>query len=353
MTLRDGVMHTSGAFGVDFSRHPWLRHLRVCDWLFLFYLVATGLLILPNAGRLEHPYLMLAGRVTAILVALASVRRAAETKHAGWRFVRDAYIPVIMGWLYVETGTLNTLSSVGSEDKYLARADEAIFGFQPSLRFYHAFPNPPFSEFLNFCYFSYYFIFLGSFVLFWFRTQRESQWLYQRYLFLAALVMVPCYLFYVAVPTWGPQYIYADVHSRDNFSGYFFKWALDYVLERGERPTGAFPSSHTALSAAFLVLLWRWSRRWFWISLVPFIGLWFSTVYIQAHFAVDILAGLPLGFAVGLVAEYLEQRWRDPALEETTLARPDDPVVRNPVPIARPAGGLTHPPLAPHKPGGP
>ncbi|MCB2155948.1 phosphatase PAP2 family protein [bacterium] len=327
-----GPEGSTGAFGTDLTRYPWLRHVRVCDWLFIAYMVATGVLILFSVDRLELWWAMLGGRILTIGIVLLAVRRAAETKHWAWRFVRDAYMPIIMAWLYVETGSLNSLIIHDPVDELLSHADEVIFGFQPAKQFYLAFPQAWLSEILNFCYFSYYFIFIGAFVLFWFRTSHRSQFSYQRYLFLTALVMVPCYAWYTMVPTWGPQYVWHELHSRDNFAGYIFKWALDYVLARGERPTGAFPSSHTALSAGFLVLLWRESRPWFWAALPTFIGLWFSTVYIQAHFAIDIIVGIPLGLAAGFAARPLQRRWTDPGLEQEILALPDDPLVKNPYP---------------------
>ncbi len=322
---------TPCTFGLNVAHRPWLRHLRVCDWFFLVYLVATGLLVAVRWPAVEYPTAMLLLRALAVAIIMVSVRRAAETRAWGWRLVRDLYMPWVMGWLYVETGTLNKLIIHDPIDQLLAIADHAIFGYQPALEFYYAFSHPLISEFLNFSYFSYYMIFLGSWVLLWFRRQRASQFFYQEYLFLTALVMVPCYFWYVAVPTWGPQYVFAEHHSRDNFTGYLFKWALDFILHTGERPTGAFPSSHTALSVAVLFLLWRRHRPTFWVAIVPFTGLWISTVYIQAHFFVDIVAGVAVGALAGVMYPRLQRKWQDRGMAEEILPRDDDPVVRNEV----------------------
>ena len=59
----------------------------------------------------------------------------------------------------------------------------------------------------------------------------------------------------------------------------------------GEKPTGAFPSSHVGMTLIYLWLLFRSERKAFWVVLPLACLLLTSTVYLKAHYLVDVLAG--------------------------------------------------------------
>jgi membrane-associated phospholipid phosphatase len=63
----------------------------------------------------------------------------------------------------------------------------------------------------------------------------------------------------------------------------------------GEQPTGAFPSSHVGLTVIFLMIIRNYSKPAFYIILPIAILLVFATVYIKAHYAVDVVVGLITG----------------------------------------------------------
>ena len=62
--------------------------------------------------------------------------------------------------------------------------------------------------------------------------------------------------------------------------------------DAGERPTAAFPSSHVGVSTIVMLLAWKTgSRRLLYCLLPLYVLLCFSTVYIQAHYAIDVIGG--------------------------------------------------------------
>ena len=64
----------------------------------------------------------------------------------------------------------------------------------------------------------------------------------------------------------------------------------------GERPTAAFPSSHVGISTVIMLLGWHTGKRKLFYVMLPFyIFLCMATVYIQAHYLIDALAGLATG----------------------------------------------------------
>ena len=74
---------------------------------------------------------------------------------------------------------------------------------------------------------------------------------------------------------------------------------METAHQSGERPTAAFPSSHVSICLTLLLLAWHSRCKPLFYTLIPFaVLLFFSTVYIKAHYAVDALAGLLSGLAV-------------------------------------------------------
>ena len=73
--------------------------------------------------------------------------------------------------------------------------------------------------------------------------------------------------------------------------GLFFN-LVKGAQDAGERPTAAFPSSHIGISFILLYLVYPFSKKMF-AGLLPFVVLLtLATVYIQAHYLVDAIAGI-------------------------------------------------------------
>ena len=71
----------------------------------------------------------------------------------------------------------------------------------------------------------------------------------------------------------------------------------------GETPTGAFPSSHVGISWIILIIASKTYKKLL-IVIYPFaLLICFSTVYIKAHYLVDVIAGFisaPFLYCAGL-----------------------------------------------------
>ena len=74
----------------------------------------------------------------------------------------------------------------------------------------------------------------------------------------------------------------------------------------GERPTAAFPSSHVGIATICMLLAWRTKNKMLLFILLPFyVFLCMATVYIQAHYAIDVIAGLITGVAFYFIFKWL------------------------------------------------
>jgi membrane-associated phospholipid phosphatase len=67
---------------------------------------------------------------------------------------------------------------------------------------------------------------------------------------------------------------------------------LKLVQELGERPTGAFPSSHIGVNVIILWYSFKYARNYFYWIIPVSVILFLSTVYIKAHYVVDIVGAI-------------------------------------------------------------
>ena len=178
-------------------------------------------------------------------------------------------------------------------DPWFVKLEEYLWGFQPSLVFSVYFNQKWFSELMNFGYFFYYLLTLGTaLAVFYYRPKKT-----EKAVFIIITSFLLYYLFFSLFPVEGPQFYFSPEQAR-TVDSYFFSHLVKMVQESGETQTGAFPSSHVGMSIVFLLLNYRYARKVFWIILVPVIFLWFATVYIKAHYLIDTIMGFPSGFLV-------------------------------------------------------
>lgn len=77
----------------------------------------------------------------------------------------------------------------------------------------------------------------------------------------------------------------------------------------GERPTAAFPSSHVGVSTILMIMAWRASKKLF-ACLMPFyLLLCGATVYIQAHYLIDAIAGFVSAFVLYVLVTKMFKKW--------------------------------------------
>ena len=90
--------------------------------------------------------------------------------------------------------------------------------------------------------------------------------------------------------------------------GLFFE-LVEASQEVGERPTAAFPSSHVGISTILMIMAWRVNRKLCY-GLMPFYALLCcATVYIQAHYLIDVFAGWISAIGIYVLSTWMYKRW--------------------------------------------
>ena len=225
------------------------------------------------------------------------------------RFSRFAFVGALLIYWYPETFDINRM--IPNFDYLLADLEQKIFGFQPALAFSQMYPQRWFCELLNMGYFAYYPLIIVTSAYLYFKDRR-----YFEYFFFIVLFSFFCYYtLYILFPTAGPQFYfqaigldqvqagvfphvgyYFDKHQElltPAYNSGFFSQIVQNTQQVGERPTAAFPSSHVGISTLIFILILKNRRYIFFSMLFPiYLALVAATVYIQAHYVIDVIAGL-------------------------------------------------------------
>jgi len=275
----------------------------------IIYLIFTSFIIIFNHNILpDYNHLLLVRLYFAVgLFALVYLSSLLNSKFL--IFLRYAYIALSLIYWYPETFDINRIFN--NLDYKLANWEQMLFGFQPALVLNQLITSSTFNEMVHFGYFAYYpiMVFVGFYIL-W----KDSKNI-EHYLFTLCIAFFSYYLFFICFPTAGPQYYFPAIGMENalagNFpniyhyfnqnahlaiteksSGLFFN-LVEYSQQVGERPTAAFPSSHVGITTVIMLFLFFNRHLKLALLLMPvYLILVFSTVYIQAHYAIDVFAGL-------------------------------------------------------------
>ena len=283
------------------------------EWAMLAYAIFTLLIMALTYTKLHNPMSMLWLRFQSImmLVALWAVYRMLPCRLT--MLFRVLGQLALLGTWYPETFEFNRV--LPNLDHVFATWEQQLFGFQPALLFSQKISNPVFSELLTLGYVSYYPLMVVVSVYYF--LYRYNQFLRSSFIILASFFLF--YVIFIFLPVAGPQYYYLAAGLDNiangvfpNIGNYFethtealpapgfqdgpFYKLLVMAHNAGERPTAAFPSSHVGVTTVLLWLAWATGNRRFFWWLVPFgVLMFFATFYIQAHYAIDAIAGLFVG----------------------------------------------------------
>lgn len=233
------------------------------------------------------------------LLVLALIILMASTVKDRTAPFRTFYPLMLLPFFYAETDCFNNFI-FPDLDQYFAWFEQWVFRFQPSLVFQQTTDSLWFRELMYSGYFSYYIlIILVSYLIY--RKNRESG--YKAVFFITSGFYIFYLIFYI-LPVTGPQYYFSKITLPENATG-IFTWLINFIQDIGERPTAAFPSSHIAMSVVIVLLAGRHSGT-LGLMIIPFVILLaFSTVYIRAHYVIDVLAGFLISPFIYLASKTL------------------------------------------------
>jgi membrane-associated phospholipid phosphatase len=304
------------------------RGLFALEWTIMAYMCFTLVLVLFCFTKVDNPDAMIWGRVRIVVVGLAMwvVYRLVPCRMT--RMLRLFIQMSMLSWWYTDTYSLNILFP--NLDHHFAAFEQQLFGFQPAMVFAERFSSPFVSELLDMAYISYFPIFAAVAIYYFLCRYKE----FERCCFIIMASFLSFYVIYDVLPVVGPMYYYKavglDQIARGVFPpvGDYFRYHTEMLTspgykdgvfyqilkgmhETGEKPTAAFPSSHVGISVIALLLAWRTGNRTLFYILLPFaILICFATVYIKAHYVIDVFAGLVVGLVFYVFWSAMAKRFK-------------------------------------------
>ena len=310
----------------EIERKP-RKGLLAVEWVILGYFLFTLILMLFTYTKLQNPESMLWGRARFLVITLAlwGVYRMIPCRFT--LFCRVGAQLALLSWWYPDTYEFNRMFH--NLYHVFAGYEQQLFHMQPALVFSQKISSPVFSELMHLGYASYYpLIGLVSLYFFFYKYQEFAR---ATFIILASFFIY--YVVFIFLPVTGPQYYYlaagVDQIAQGNFpnvgdyfathdeslpipgwDGGFFYQCVASAHATGERPTAAFPSSHVGVTAILLLLAWHARNRKLLCIILPFFVLMcFATVYIQAHYAVDVIGGWISGVVIYAVLLFLSKKF--------------------------------------------
>ena len=309
-----------------FKRVETRKGLFAVEKATLIYTSLTSILILFLFQRMEHPWQMLfdRGAIVGVTFVLMYLYRLAPCKFSA--FIRIAVQMSLLSYWYPDTFEFNRFFP--NLDYLFASAEQFIFNGQPAIWFCRTFPHLIVSEAFNMGYFFYYPMILVV-TMYYFLNKFE---LFEKVSFVLVTSFFIYYLIYIFVPVAGPQFYFPAIglenvgqgifpsigdyfnHHQEllpgpNDQGGFFYGLVEGSQNVGERPTAAFPSSHVGISTILMIMAWRGSKRLFTCLMPIYVLLCAATVYIQAHYVIDAVAGFFSAILIYIFVSRIFNRW--------------------------------------------
>lgn len=275
-------------------------HLLPTDILVVLLNLLFGLLFLIFAlGGEQGVWVSAALYLVAVPAVVLFVRFTGPSKIQAVGFFRTFYVQLFYIFYFTDCIRLSQLVYGGrSLDQLFLLFEQTIFGFQPAVRLSQAYSDLPLvNELFFFSYFFYYaLIITGPWILYFRGRLQEAL----RGLFMITAGFAVLYIFYILFPVEGPKYAIESLRQSwySEFSGYVFTPIMTTIFAHTNLAGAAFPSSHVAMATAALLFNRRHNPRLALIFLPFTLLLFISTVYIYAHYVVDVIAGIPVGLLV-------------------------------------------------------
>lgn len=295
--------------------NSFLKKLYPIEIITILWIILTGIYILIFKSSVRHisAESLLLARLTVMIVLIATILLDKFSNGLFWKYFRQITPLVLIIYWYSETYYYNQLF-LTCIDPWLIAADQWLFGCQPSTLFSEWMPQPWFNELMNFSYMSYY-IAIFSIILYYLSTEPEKAF---NFAFVVLNSFFVYYLFFIFLPSEGPQFFVCSQHNVLPVEGVMRKFLL-MIQFLGEKPTGAFPSSHVGVMTIYMIFLWKHCRPFYRILFVFSILLALSTVYIKAHYVIDMIFGFITAYPIYLFSEFMWKKMNIFSLDNKAL----------------------------------
>ncbi len=244
-------------------------------------------------GRLAAPGAMLLGYtgLAAALVVMTALAGRQDRLPVPLQLLVDFYSAAFLPILFNTLEPLIEASRGGARDDLLIAADRALFGVDVTV-WMQRLVRPWLSDTFSVFYATYYFFALTLGLILWARGRAAAR----KFIFTLMVCYYVSYAGYFAIPALGPRFAQAGEYTVSLLTSPVSRAIADGINSLEKTKLDVFPSGHTMIAVAVLIVAWKRARDVFWILLPIGTGLVLSTVYCRYHYVVDVIAGVALAF---------------------------------------------------------
>ncbi len=266
--------------------------------------VLTALTLMLHA-RLEDVRAMLLGYagLAALLFAIVWLVPREDRLPAPIAFVVDFYPAAFLPLLFNTLEPLIQALRGGPKDEWLMAADRALFGVDVTV-WAQRLVRPWRSDVFYCFYATYYFIALTLGLVLWRRSRATAL----RFVFTLMVVYYVSWTGYFIIPALGPRFAQASEYTVSLTTTPVARAINDTIDAMEKTKFDVFPSGHTMISVAVLLVAWKRARDVFWVLLPIATGLVIATVYCRYHYVIDVIAGTTLAFVTVPVGDGVYDR---------------------------------------------
>jgi membrane-associated phospholipid phosphatase len=239
----------------------------------------------------------------AFLAIIVFLTQRMERLPKALRIATDFYPAAFIPFVYESLGALIAAARGGPRDDLLIVADRAILGGDLSVLLQPV-VTPFLAAFLYVAYSTYYFLPLVLGGTLWSQDVVTAR----RYIFTLTACFYVSYAGYFTIPAYGPRTALADRNRVPLETSPVARAISRTINELEHTKLDAFPSGHTMITTAVLIVAWQRIRKLFWFVLPVAALLILSTMYCRYHYLVDVLAGIVLAFATVPLGDRLFDR---------------------------------------------
>ena len=254
--------------------------------------VLTALTLMLHA-RLEDVRAMLLGYagLAALLCVIVWLVPREDRLPAPIAFIVDFYPAAFLPLLFNTLEPLIQALRGGPKDEWLMAADRALFGVDVTV-WAQRLVRPLRSDIFYCFYSTYYFIALTLGLVLWRRRRATAL----RFVFTLMVVYYVSWTGYFIIPALGPRFAQASQYTVSLTTTPVARAINDTIDAMEKTKFDVFPSGHTMISMAVLLVAWKRARDVFWVLLPIATGLIISTVFCRFHYVIDVIAGTTLAF---------------------------------------------------------
>jgi hypothetical protein len=284
-----------------------VRSLR--EWATFSPLFALGVVMLLILHALLQGSVVQVGFVSGVTLAFTVVWFLAFWKRARWprtaQFVRFLSPLLLYPLFYTRIHAMMTAarpSDLFLVDHALAAIDRALFGVNP-IAWLGQHQIPVLTDILFLCYFSYY---LGMPVLLVLMFRSSDIRDFRRVLSAMTVGWFGALVTYLLFPALGPGRWMTDQLPALHGLLPTTEWIKGFLaMNLDPNVRDCIPSMHTGVTLLTLVYGFQYQRRHFTLFLLPGLGIILATMYIQAHYVIDVMLGIIAAAMIYVATEKL------------------------------------------------